>query len=341
MDALTGYGSEDSSSDSDTTIPPVVVLQPLSSSTIKSPPPPPSTAARESLSSPSPLPLTTPKLIDKTSIKGEKKSDPLTGLLSAYSHTDENENEDELNISTTTTTTTNNSNGTKKRCNTENASNGKIQPVAKQQILGMMTDAPKRRRRRWDNAEVLPSSNTYSKASEAVIESPVLPRPRLAGEDDTPFDALILFPKDYITPFSRRHQRRQAAIGIGINGSTAVGNRGIKSIGIRLGLAEKLDSMYNNFYSTTTVTSKDGGKGPNGNSNNNGSTVKSFANHLKAQKEFGNPHLFPSIIQHFGIDPMGSNIPKSMWDPKNDFAPFEYVERIVAKEEENRLRGRK
>jgi HCNGP-like protein. len=51
-------------------------------------------------------------------------------------------------------------------------------------------------------------------------------------------------------------------------------------------LMEKLDQLYQNENA--------GGK--------------SFAEHLKCQKEFGNPHLFPSIIEHFGIDEMESNI---------------------------------
>lgn len=58
----------------------------------------------------------------------------------------------------------------------------------------------------------------------------------------------------------------------------------------------------------------------------------SFAQHLKQQKEFGNKSIFPGIIEHFKIDPMGSNI------DKNIFESFEYIERLLAKEEENRIR---
>jgi len=58
----------------------------------------------------------------------------------------------------------------------------------------------------------------------------------------------------------------------------------------------------------------------------------SFAQHLKQQKEFGNKSIFNDIIDHFKIHPMGSNI------DQNSFESFEYIERLLVKEEENRLR---
>ena len=89
---------------------------------------------------------------------------------------------------------------------------------------------------------------------------------------------------------------------------------------------------------------------------------------MKHQKEFGNPHLFPSIITHFGIDSRGSNGNFSCLDDDNyhnsssgddgtrnvngdekkhdvfgvmsvKFGKFEYIENIVQKEEENRIRN--
>ena len=75
----------------------------------------------------------------------------------------------------------------------------------------------------------------------------------------------------------------------------------------------------------------------------------SFANQLKSQTEFGNPHMFHSIIDHFGIDPMESNIysafngsghekvPAESGKPKQ-FENFEFLERLLVKEEENRVR---
>lgn len=58
----------------------------------------------------------------------------------------------------------------------------------------------------------------------------------------------------------------------------------------------------------------------------------SFAQHLKQQKEFGNKSIFPGIIEHFKINPMGSNV------DENIFESFEYIERLLVKEEENRIR---
>jgi hypothetical protein len=102
-------------------------------------------------------------------------------------------------------------------------------------------------------------------------------------------------------------------------------------------LVEKLDQLYQNENA--------GGK--------------SFAEHLKCQKEFGNPHLFPSIIEHFGIDEMESNIGnmddcsvlldeasrqgengQSRDKPrlKLNIENFEYMDRLLVKEEENRIR---
>lgn len=101
-------------------------------------------------------------------------------------------------------------------------------------------------------------------------------------------------------------------------------------------LMEKLDQLYQNENA--------GGK--------------SFAEHLKCHKEFGNPHLFPSIIEHFGIDEMESNIGQlddglvsleesslqengpSLKRPrlKLNIENFEYIDRLLVKEEENRIR---
>ena len=57
----------------------------------------------------------------------------------------------------------------------------------------------------------------------------------------------------------------------------------------------------------------------------------SFAEHIKSQKEFGNPHLFPSIIDHFQIQWRGTNI------PGKNFQRFEYIEKLSSKEEQIRM----
>jgi hypothetical protein len=60
----------------------------------------------------------------------------------------------------------------------------------------------------------------------------------------------------------------------------------------------------------------------------------SFAEQLKCQQDFGNPHMFPSAIEHFGIDPLESNAS----DLKATFGEFEFIDRLMVKEEENRIR---
>jgi hypothetical protein len=82
----------------------------------------------------------------------------------------------------------------------------------------------------------------------------------------------------------------------------------------------------------------------------------SFAVQLKSQTEFGNPHIFHSIIDHFGIDPMESNIYSELngnghgnqkvpseketfvSEKPKQFENFEFLERLLVKEEENRVR---
>jgi len=61
---------------------------------------------------------------------------------------------------------------------------------------------------------------------------------------------------------------------------------------------------------------------------------RSFAEQLKCQKDFGNPHMFPSTIEHFGIDPLVSNASNF----KTTFEGFEFIDRLMVKEEENRIR---
>ena len=82
-------------------------------------------------------------------------------------------------------------------------------------------------------------------------------------------------------------------------------------------------------------------------------TGNCFATKLKSQKDFLNPHMFPSVIEHFGIDPMESNIGSENLDDASSeiinkqacdscisfqFGKFEYIDRLRVKEEENRIR---
>ena len=101
-------------------------------------------------------------------------------------------------------------------------------------------------------------------------------------------------------------------------------------------LCEKLNQLYENSISNTSTSAP-----------TSASSFTSFAQQLKSQKEFGNPHTFPSIIANFGIDPMESNIQISSGDGDGDgdgggermkFERFEFLERLIVKEEENRVR---
>ena len=156
-----------------------------------------------------------------------------------------------------------------------------------------------------------------------------MPPPRISDPiNDNPFDALTLFTKDYISQKTEQFQVQSQAI------QQQEGDGQDKSFTNTI-LSTKLNNMYHNFYTD----------GDNGNF-----SKTSFAKHLKSQKEFGNPHLFPSIISHFGIDPLGTNsimaVSKNTSQgtastdtgKKEMFAKFEYVEKIMQKEEENRIR---
>jgi len=57
-----------------------------------------------------------------------------------------------------------------------------------------------------------------------------------------------------------------------------------------------------------------------------------FASHLKKQKDFTNPSIFPQVIQYFQIDGAGSNLPKDIWDPYA-FQSFEFIEKLTVSEE--------
>ena len=120
------------------------------------------------------------------------------------------------------------------------------------------------------------------------------------------FDALILFDEDYVTPRLSR---------------TRPPKKDDQEFNDKMSkLEKKLDGMYKHFHE------------------NKDSTTLSFASQLKRQKDFGNPHLLPSIIDHYGIYEHGSNLPKELWDPQNAFSSFEYTDQLLKKEEEIRVR---
>lgn len=58
-----------------------------------------------------------------------------------------------------------------------------------------------------------------------------------------------------------------------------------------------------------------------------------FSSHLKKQKDFTNPSIFPKVMDYFHIDGTASNLPKQIWDPTGSFKPFEFIEKLMASEE--------
>ncbi len=186
-----------------------------------------------------------------------------------------------------------------------------------------------------------------------IIEQQQLPLPRLChhstnfnGGGGNPFDALILFEKDYISQLQLQKQKQSQHVSVDADLGTGPADASSTL------LSTKLDTMYHTFHN-------DNGDDNHKNNGNHTRQVMSFARHLKGQKEFGNPHLFPSIIEHFNIDPLGSNclVSRDHINAKADagtnlngngiknskantytFSRFEYVENIVQKEEENRIR---
>jgi len=141
----------------------------------------------------------------------------------------------------------------------------------------------------------------------ATVDKNIFLTPRLRLPTDDPYDSLILFRKDYLLTKSRKTQC------IGTQEDQVHDKQ----------LLDTLNKLQNNGAS-------------------------SFARTLKSQKEFGNPHLFSEIISHFEIDPLESNmrlhqgntIEGGQEKEKNiTFERFEYVDRLVQKEEEIRNRS--
>ena len=122
MDALTGYGSDDSSSDSDSaTIQPAVAQN--TSSTL----------------------ISAAQIIDKENSKDEQTSNSLTGLLSGYTRSDEIENENEMDLQITTNNTHGDRNyhDTKKRKLSKNISNDDTPSIVNKNALKSTIDESK------------------------------------------------------------------------------------------------------------------------------------------------------------------------------------------------------
>ena len=149
--------------------------------------------------------------------------------------------------------------------------------------------------------------------------------------------------KDYL----KEHILSKAAVGTAATAHETQESNSNSTAKTDSQLKNKLDQMYNNFYSKRSIDDMK-------TITKEGTSSSSFARKLKSQKDFGNPYLFPSVVEHFGIEPMGSScIPNEFWNAKvaqsstastggkdgGDFAAFEFIERLIVKEEENRLRA--
>lgn len=52
-----------------------------------------------------------------------------------------------------------------------------------------------------------------------------------------------------------------------------------------------------------------------------------LTDHIKSQKDFGNPQLLAKVIAHFGIDPLASNYPPHLFDPQG-YSEEDYLDAI-------------
>jgi len=162
-----------------------------------------------------------------------------------------------------------------------------------------------KRRRRWDNPneDVLPD---------------VIPPPTLLTDttNQDPYHSLALFQKDYTT--SLRHKLSQQ---LQIQSQTYE-TGGAASMENQQ-LIQTLERLHDQFQQ------KKPSNGGDAHSAATPPTSSSFAAHLKSKREFGNPHLLKTVIDHFHIQPLESHV-------GNTFKEFEYVDRLISAEERAR-----
>jgi hypothetical protein len=170
-------------------------------------------------------------------------------------------------------------------------------------------DPPMKRQKRWDNP-----ADAYHATTSAQSVTKVLPAPQQhTNEGDTTnnsYQSMMLVNTDYTTHLSNTLSQQ-------LQSQTS---QTVKPSEKQQKLSKKLDQMYNTFQHQNQDNA----------SSNNAPPQKSFAAHLKSQHEFGNPHLLTSVIEHFQINPLESNV-------GNSFKGFEYVERQVVAEEKSRV----
>ena len=184
--------------------------------------------------------------------------------------------------------------------------------------------SPMKKRPRWD-------SGGDGKNNDATVTTCPLPPPKLsaAGDDGgggeqvppNAFEELIRFDKDYTVQL-RANLTAAAAAQAG-GGSDKTNAK----------VYQQLDALHKKFYGTGATGSA------SGTTDDESGRPTSFASHLRHQHEFGNPNLFPNVVEQFGIAAGGSNLPNKLWKASCEFRDFESCERLMAAEEQARFRA--
>mmetsp|Transcript_15261 Transcript_15261/g.29062 ORF Transcript_15261/g.29062 Transcript_15261/m.29062 type:complete len:313 (-) Transcript_15261:729-1667(-) len=257
----------------------------------------------------------------------------LSGLLGHYSE-DDSDGDDDNNANNGTTNNQNNdANGNiKPEVSSSNINTGMEcrKEVDRSEevktITGNIDEAgsgghTKKRRRRWDN----PNEDPIASAN---IDN-VLPPPSLLDTSATTnnnnnnkektssdhFQSSLLFQKDYTKEL---RQKLSQQLQIQSQNKDEIISKDKQQ------LTKKLEQLHIKFHRSNQSSSSGDGAA-------NAPSSSSFAAHLKSQKEFGNPHLLKSIIEHYSLSPLGSS------HVGNSFGKFEYVDRLVVAEERTRM----
>ena len=182
--------------------------------------------------------------------------------------------------------------------------------------------SPMKKRPRWD-------SGGDGKNNDATVTTCPLPPPKLsaAGDDGgggeqvppNAFEELIRFDKDYTVQL-RANLTAAAAAQAG-GGSDKTNAK----------VSQQLNALHKTFYGATATAS--------GTTDDESGRPTSFASHLRHQHEFGNPNLFPNVVEQFGIAAGGSNLPNKLWKASCEFRDFESCDRLMAAEEQARFRA--
>ena len=182
--------------------------------------------------------------------------------------------------------------------------------------------SPTKKRRRWDSGD-------DGKSNDTTVTSCPLPPPKLSTADNggggeqvsNAFEELIRFDKDYTTQLRANLTAAAAAQAGGSNDKT------------NARVSQQLDALHKTFYGTGANATA------SGTTDDESGRPTSFASHLRHQHEFGNPNLFPNVVEQFGIKASGSNLPNELWKASCEFRDFESCDRLMAAEEQARFRA--